>query len=273
MRQFFFFFLVLTKGTVGSKVDALLLQVGDQLVVLQESWVSLDLVGSGHDTSGLDNGLDVLDGEVGNTNVLDLGLGQGHHGLPSVNQRHTVVQRNLILLLGVQGKQVAADVANQREGNGPVDQVEVEVVKLELGEGVVEGLLDVLGAVGVVPQLGGDEDVLALEAKVLQALVKTLCDLLLVLVDLGQVKVAVARLQGLVDAHRDLAGLGLPGTVPESAVDVANTQSATLVASRELKEKLLAQFREEARGRERKDLRDLLTGEELGLGSERHLCL
>lgn len=199
-------------------MDTLLLAVGDKGVILQESGVSLNLVGSRHNTGGLNNSIDVLNGEVGYTNVLDLGLGQGNQGLPGVHEGDAVVQGNLIGLLLGRGKQGRADVSHQGEGDRPVDEVQVEVVELELGEGVVQGLLDDLGAVGVVPQLGGDEEILSLETKVLETLVKTLGDLLLVLVDLGQIEMTVSRFQGLVDADRDLTGLRLPCSVAESAI-------------------------------------------------------
>lgn len=198
---------VVTEGRVGGDVDALLLGVGDQGVVLVEARVALDLVDRGDDARGLADGLEVLDSEVGDADVPDLALGEGDQGLPRVDQRDAVVEGDLARLLLVLGEQHLADGALQGEGHGPVDEVEVEVVELQLGEGVVEGLLDVLGAVGVVPQLGGDEKVLTLDAKLLDALVQTLGHLLLVLVDLGQVEVAVAGLQGLVDTDRHLTGL------------------------------------------------------------------
>lgn len=78
----------------------------------------------------------------------------------------------------------------------------------------------------VVPQLRGDEDVLALDSKVLQALVQALGNLLLVLVDLGEVEVAVAGLEGLVDADGDLTGGRLPGAIPEGTVRLSGTKNA-----------------------------------------------
>lgn len=209
---------VVAEGRVGGNVDALLLGVGDEGVVLVQSWVALDLVDGRHNTSGLGDLLEVLNGEVGDTNVLDLALRERDQRLPRVHQGDTVVERNLVLLLLVLGEKHLADGTLQGEGNGPVDEVEVKVVKLELGERVVEGLLDVLGAVGVVPQFGGDEDLLTLDAELLEALVQALGDLLLVLVNLGQVEVAVAGLQGLVDTGRHLAGLRLPRAITESTV-------------------------------------------------------
>lgn len=198
---------VVAEGRVGGDVDALLLGVGDQGVVLVQARVALDLVDRGDHAGGVGDGLEVLDGEVGDTNVPDLALGERDQGLPRVHQGDAVVKGDLTLLLLVLGEEGLADGALQREGNGPVDEVEVEVIKLELGERVIEGLLDVLWAVGVVPQLGSDEQVLTLDAEFLDALVQTLGDLLLVLVDLGQVEVAVAGLQGLVDTDGHLTGL------------------------------------------------------------------
>lgn len=47
--------------------------------------------------------------------------------------------------------------------SGPVDEVEVEVVGIELLESVVEVGLDELGAVGVAPELGDEEELLAVD--------------------------------------------------------------------------------------------------------------
>lgn len=74
-----------------------------------------------------------------------------------------------------------------------------------------------LGAVAGVPELGGDEDVLALEAgDVGDGAADALTNLALVAVDLGQIEVAVAGLESLVDAVANLTGGGLPGAVAET---------------------------------------------------------
>lgn len=63
-----------------------------------------------------------------------------------------------------------------------------------------------------------DEDVLALEAgDLLESLLDTLADLNLVAVHLGEIEMAVAGLESLVDALADLARGGLPGAVAQSA--------------------------------------------------------
>ena len=67
--------------------------------------------------------------------------------------------------------------------DGPVDEVEVEVVKLELGEGIIESSLDVLRVVLGVPELGCDEDILTFEARnILEGTLDALSNFLLVLV-------------------------------------------------------------------------------------------
>lgn len=81
----------------------------------------------------------------------------------------------------------------------------------------------------VVPELRGDEDVLALQARDFgQGLLEALGYLDLVLIDLGQVQVAVADLEGLVHAVLDLAGGSLPGAVSQEGDRVAGAEGGGL---------------------------------------------
>lgn len=72
----------LRRGTyrVGGDVDALLLGVLDQGVLLLQQRVALDLVGGGDDAGSVDDGLEVLRGEVGDADGVGLGLGELGHG-------------------------------------------------------------------------------------------------------------------------------------------------------------------------------------------------
>ncbi len=129
---------------------------------------------------------------------------------PGLNNRDGLVDVQALVVTLLLGEQTTA----VREGNGPVDEVEVEVFKAELGKGVVEGGRHILGLVAVVPQLGGDEDVLTLQARHLsKGTLEALANLLLVLVDLGQIEMTVSGLEGLVDASADLTRGRLPGAV------------------------------------------------------------
>jgi len=74
-------------------------------------------------------------------------------------------------------------VLSWSEVDGPVDKVEVEILELKLGKGIIEGSLDGGRVVLRVPELGCDEDVLTLEAwDVLEGTLDAVRDLLLVLV-------------------------------------------------------------------------------------------
>ena len=74
-------------------------------------------------------------------------------------------------------------VLSWSEVDGPVDKVEVEILELKLGKGIIEGSLDGGRVVLRVPELGCDEDVLTLEVwDVLEGTLDAVRDLLLVLV-------------------------------------------------------------------------------------------
>lgn len=76
--------------------------------------------------------------------------------------------------------------------------VEIEVVDAELGESQVEVFLDELGVVRVVPELGGDEELLALYDGG-DDLLERRADFILVLVDEGSVDVPVSVTDGVLD--------------------------------------------------------------------------
>lgn len=114
---------VVAEGGVGGDVDALLLGVLDEGVVLLEEGVALDLVDGGDDAGGVDNGLEVFDGEVGDADGLDLGLGQGDQGLPGVDEGDALVEVDLGVVAGGLGEELAAVLL---ESNGPVDEVELK---------------------------------------------------------------------------------------------------------------------------------------------------
>lgn len=133
-------------------MDVLLGGVFDQVVALKDG-VTLDLVGSRDNTGGVDDGLEVVNGVVGDTDSAGLGLGELGHGLPGVDDGDVVHNEDIILAL--QREEVVAGL----EGDGPVDEVKVKVFELKLGETLIKGLLDNSGVVLGVPELGGLESV------------------------------------------------------------------------------------------------------------------
>jgi hypothetical protein len=96
-----------------------------------------------------------------------------------------------------------------------VNQEQVDVVKLEALEGVIDGPEDVVVAVEVVPDLGGHEDVRSLDGGVLlEEIADTLANLVLVQVEPGTVKVTVASAQS---SGNGSIGLALGALAGESA--------------------------------------------------------
>lgn len=117
--------------------------------------VQLDLVDSGDDLSRgiIEQDLEVLNAEVGNTDVADLPRRrQLLHLLPGLDE--VPVRKVLGLVVGV-GRA------------GPVHQVQVDVVDAQIFEGGVDAVLDEV-VPGVV-QFGGDPDLVARHAGIFDA--------------------------------------------------------------------------------------------------------
>ena len=196
---------VVAEGRVLSDVNTLLTHPLDE-VGLEEARVALDLVGSGGDTSSVDQSLEVLLGVVGDTDSAGLLLVELGHGLPCVDNRDRVKHLDVIAL---EREEVLVNILLLVESNGEVDKVQVEVVEAELSEAVVESRGNIVGLVLRVPELGCDEEVLTLDA-LAESLLEGLSNLLLVAVDLGKINVLVASLESLVDGGLNLTGLSLP---------------------------------------------------------------
>ncbi|KAI6749377.1 hypothetical protein HG530_015216 [Fusarium avenaceum] len=122
--------------------------------------------------------------------------------LPCVDDRDAVIDDDIAIGLVSSGKgeEILANGGSAvLESDGEVDEVEVKVLQTELLQAVIESGLNLLGVV------------LDLSKRLLQGL----GDLRLVAVDLSQVQVSVADLEGLVDTLADLTGRGLPCAVSQ----------------------------------------------------------
>ena len=92
-----------------------------------------------------------------------------------------------------------------------MDEVEVDVVEAQLGQTGLDGLASIVGMMGAIPQLGGDEKVLAIQAGVGECTAHTL----LVAVDGCGVDMAETCLQGGADGLLGLVGRNLPSAEAE----------------------------------------------------------
>lgn len=91
----------------------------------------------------------------------------------------------------------------------PVDEDKIDIVQPKGLETLVQALLDAAHVGG--PDLGDDEDVLALDAGV-KGLLEALADLVLVGVAVGAIDELVAVLEGKGHGRLDLTGGRLPGS-------------------------------------------------------------
>lgn len=206
---------VVTESRVLGDVDTLLTHPLDE-VSLEEAGVTLNLVGSRCNASLVDESLEVLLSVVGDTNGAGLLLVELCHGPPCVNNGDRVEHLNVTVV--AEREEVLVDIALLVERDGEVDKVKVEVVEAELSKAVIESRGNIIGLVLRVPELGCDEEVLALDA-LAEGPLESLSDLLLVAIDLGKINVLVAGLESLVNGGLDLTGLSLPCS--ESQLTVA----------------------------------------------------
>lgn len=119
---------VVAKGRVGGDVDILFLGIRNKLLARKDR-VALDLVDSGNQAGLLDQSLEVLVCEVGNTYGANLALRQLVNSLPCLTVRHRVVNVDLISVCSGR-EEVRMGVLSRSEVDRPVDKVEIEVVKL-----------------------------------------------------------------------------------------------------------------------------------------------
>lgn len=194
---------------VGLGQDIVLEAVLNEFLVGQEG-MNLDLIDVGLDLGELEQLLEPFNGPVRDTNGLGLAFLVELLHCPPCG-------------LGVLGEVFQDDVLSIRAdlglllrlllcGNRPVDQVEVDVVDLELLQGVLKRPDDILVAVQVVPDLGADENILALDRGVLlEEILDGIADLVLVLVEPGAIQVSVSGLESTSDSVVGLAFSTLAG--------------------------------------------------------------
>lgn len=168
------------EGGVGGDGDAALLGELDERL-LGEVWVVLDLEGSWVDLGVAEEVKDKGAVVVGDTDALCKAVvDQLLHRLPGVLQ-WCVALGDLVVLVGP-----AWWVADRRvdilDGDGEVNDVQVEVVKTPVLELLLADGLDALWIVERVPELGDEEEVLTLDDAFLDGAGNTLAGLLLVAV-------------------------------------------------------------------------------------------
>lgn len=192
------------EGRVARHRDAVLLRHGDELG-LRQVRVVLDLQHAKRQLVVRQNVVDELRVEVGNADAAHesvgvlLSLNQLLESLPRLLDRDARQRRRLrLLLVGPEARVADLVEGNELQGDGEVDQEQVEVAEtpgLILEAGLLERVLPLMV---VVPELGGDEEILALDDTLLNGTADTLSCLGAVGVVPRPVDVAVAKLDGIV---------------------------------------------------------------------------
>ena len=136
--------------------------------VLGQVRVELDLVDRRHDGRPVEQALEVIDLEVGDADGVHVAaLEQSLHGSPGV------------------------EVVNAVHRQRPMDEEKVDVANVERTERALKGLPHVVGSVGTVVELAGDEDLGAGDGRPAHRLL----NLGLVAVHLGRIDVAITDLE------------------------------------------------------------------------------
>ena len=181
--------VIRTERAVGGEDDAALFHVVDEWLLLEVK-VELALVRVRLDLDALSeaDALEHVDREVADTDVLDKSdLDEVLHRAPCVDEGDAAV--DLGSAVGFLREHIVA-LANKR--SWVVDEVEIEVVELEVSEGLAAGGLDVVGVVVSAPELGGDPKLLTLDNTAGEDVMEGLANALFVAIALGAIDVAIA---------------------------------------------------------------------------------
>lgn len=155
--------------------------------------------------------LEVCLGEVGDTNVLHLArVEQLLHLPPCINKGPIII--DLLLIIPIHGSR-------------PVHQVQIQVIRAQVLQALLQTVLNVL--VAVVVELGGQPDLVSGHARGLNAF----ANILLVAVGGSGVDVAVSLLEGGLDGGGDLVGGGLPGAEADGGDLCAGVESVGAAGS------------------------------------------
>lgn len=178
------------EGAVGHDAHPELLAQFEQ-GLLGEVRVALHLVHHRLDLAVVHESPELRRVEVGHADGADQALAhQLLHGAPRVQDVHGAEQHLAVGALG-------GEVVTVLESRGPVHQVQVDVVQAQVRQRLAAGPLHRVRVVRVVPELGADVDVLALDDALRDLGPHRGAHLLLVLVEQRAVDVPVADVEGV----------------------------------------------------------------------------
>jgi hypothetical protein len=184
---------------VGSQSNTLSLGETDKFSLLVVG-VKLNLEGSRADLGVLEQVVDGLGLEVGDTNGLgETLLNEVLHALPGLLVGGLAPADLSAGIIVVPARGVADLGVDVLEGDGEVDEEKIKVVDLPVGELAAGDRLDVLLVVVSLPELGDDEEVLSLHDALFDGAGDTLTTSLLIAVVASTIEQTVTSLDSVVD--------------------------------------------------------------------------
>ena len=147
--------------------------------------------------------------EVGNSNNFNQPFIHWlFHGHPGIHEIFLIGNHVYVL---IQWEKVFPKL----EAHGPVDEVEVQVIQLQVAERLLAGSFHQVLVVIRAPQLADDEEVLTFYNLLLQLGMGGQTHLILILVRVGTVNVTVPKVSHHLHSLCHFAWRGLPGAQPQ----------------------------------------------------------
>lgn len=196
------------KRRVGFDDDSLFLAEFSD-VQLRKQRVVLDLVGSRDDFGLLQQVSQIRNGEVGDTNALDLGafLVELFELSPGLDD----AERGIVISGSIRSGRDQRMVTIRIESNWPVNEQKINIVETKLLERQVQRLLD--SAVISRENLGSDKDFFTSDLSRGNGLLDTSSNLFLVAISKGSINVLITSFgQSIFDGLFDSSLRRLPGT-------------------------------------------------------------
>ena len=188
-----------SKVRVSHHLGAGLLDVSQESVLYTEG-VQLNLEDSGLDGAILEDFGEGLEDEVGYSNIsCEAGFLAFFHGLVGHLVSDTFLDDHFVFSCGIVSpcrgvSDLGGDVL---EGDGEVDDVHINVVKLEVAQGFLEGFHNSIGVMVGLPKLGDDEKIFSLDGSSIKNALNSFSNFLLVSVIGSSVKASVTSLNGI----------------------------------------------------------------------------
>ena len=185
------------EGREGGDGNVLLLTITEESI-LAEVGMHLDLKDGGFDSRVGKDIADEAGGEIGDSDLFgESGIDEFFHGTPGVgvgdfNRGHGIAS-------GGPAGRIHFGERDVFEGDGEVDEEEVELLEAKIGEGAFAGGPDVLGFVVGVPELAGDPEVVAAAESGIEGAGDTFADEGFISVVGGAVEMTVADFDGLMN--------------------------------------------------------------------------